>query len=39
MIVYRAAITIMVLGRFQSIVFAEFHGPRQRDIAVQLLGA
>lgn len=28
----------LVLGRFQSIILAEFDGPRQRDIAVQLLG-
>ncbi|HUF92762.1 MAG TPA: secondary thiamine-phosphate synthase enzyme YjbQ [Candidatus Limnocylindria bacterium] len=28
----------LVLGRFQSIIFAEFDGPRHRDIAVQLLG-
>jgi secondary thiamine-phosphate synthase enzyme len=27
------------LGRFQSIIFAEFDGPRKRDIAIQVLGA
>jgi secondary thiamine-phosphate synthase enzyme len=26
------------LGRFQSIIFAEFDGPRKRDIHVQLIG-
>jgi secondary thiamine-phosphate synthase enzyme len=26
------------LGRFQSIIFAEFDGPRTREIAVQMLG-
>ena len=28
----------LVLGRFQSIIFAEFDGPRKRDIHVQLIG-
>jgi secondary thiamine-phosphate synthase enzyme len=28
----------LVLGRFQSIIFAEFDGPRKRDVAVQVLG-
>ncbi|HEY2991669.1 MAG TPA: YjbQ family protein [Methylomirabilota bacterium] len=28
----------LVLGRFQSIIFAELDGPRQRDIAVQVIG-
>lgn len=28
----------LVLGRFQSIIFAELDGPRQRAIAVQVLG-
>lgn len=28
----------LVLGRFQSIIFAEFDGPRKRDIAVQIIG-
>ena len=27
------------LGRFQSIIFAEFDGPRKRDIAIQVIGA
>lgn len=26
------------LGRFQSIIFAEFDGPRKREITVQILG-
>lgn len=26
------------LGRFQSIIFAEFDGPRKREIAVQVIG-
>ncbi|MBI4270638.1 MAG: hypothetical protein A2W08_18505 [Candidatus Rokubacteria bacterium RBG_16_73_20] len=28
----------LTLGRFQSIIFAEFDGPRQRDISVQVIG-
>ena len=28
----------LTLGRFQSIVFAEFDGPRPREITVQILG-
>ncbi len=28
----------LVLGRFQSIIFAEFDGPRKRDIAIQVIG-
>ena len=28
----------MVLGRFQSIIFAEFDGPRKRDVTVQIIG-
>lgn len=28
----------LTLGRFQSIIFAEFDGPRKRDIHVQLIG-
>jgi secondary thiamine-phosphate synthase enzyme len=28
----------LVLGRFQSIIFAELDGPRRRSIAVQVLG-
>jgi secondary thiamine-phosphate synthase enzyme len=28
----------LVLGRFQSIIFAEFDGPRSREISVQILG-
>jgi secondary thiamine-phosphate synthase enzyme len=28
----------LVLGRFQSIIFAEFDGPRKREITVQVLG-
>lgn len=28
----------LTLGRFQSIIFAEFDGPRKREIHVQLLG-
>jgi secondary thiamine-phosphate synthase enzyme len=28
----------LTLGRFQSIIFAEFDGPRSRDISVQVLG-
>ena len=27
-----------VLGRFQSIIFAEFDGPRTREVAVQVIG-
>ena len=26
------------LGRFQSIIFAEFDGPRRRDITIQVMG-
>jgi secondary thiamine-phosphate synthase enzyme len=26
------------LGRFQSIIFAEFDGPRKREITVQVIG-
>ena len=29
----------LTLGRFQSIIFAEFDGPRKREIAVQVIGA
>lgn len=28
----------LALGRFQSIIFAEFDGPRKREIHVQLIG-
>lgn len=28
----------LTLGRFQSIIFAEFDGPRKREISVQVLG-
>ena len=28
----------LTLGRFQSIIFAEFDGPRKREIAVQVIG-
>ncbi len=28
----------LALGRFQSIIFAEFDGPRRRDLVVQILG-
>ena len=28
----------LTLGRFQSIIFAEFDGPRPREITVQILG-
>lgn len=28
----------LVLGRFQSVIFAEFDGPRKREIAVQVIG-
>ena len=28
----------LVLGRFQSIIFAEFDGPRSREVTVQVLG-
>jgi secondary thiamine-phosphate synthase enzyme len=27
------------LGRFQSVIFAEFDGPRKREISVQVIGA
>jgi len=29
----------LALGRFQSVIFAEFDGPRRREITVQVLGA
>ena len=28
----------LTLGRFQSVIFAEFDGPRSREITVQILG-
>jgi secondary thiamine-phosphate synthase enzyme len=28
----------LALGRFQSVIFAEFDGPRRREIIVQLIG-
>ena len=28
----------LTLGRFQSVIFAEFDGPRRREIAVQVIG-
>ena len=28
----------LTLGRFQSIIFAEFDGPRRREISVQVIG-
>ena len=28
----------LVLGRFQSIIFAEFDGPRKREITIQAIG-
>jgi secondary thiamine-phosphate synthase enzyme len=28
----------LTLGRFQSVIFAEFDGPRKREIAVQVIG-
>jgi secondary thiamine-phosphate synthase enzyme len=28
----------LVLGRFQSVIFAEFDGPRKREIVVQVIG-
>ena len=28
----------LTLGRFQSIIFAEFDGPREREITVQVIG-
>jgi secondary thiamine-phosphate synthase enzyme len=28
----------LTLGRFQSIIFAEFDGPRKREIALQVIG-
>jgi secondary thiamine-phosphate synthase enzyme len=28
----------LTLGRFQSVIFAEFDGPRKREIAVQVMG-
>ena len=29
----------LTLGRFQSVIFAEFVGPRKREITVQVIGA
>src|SRR5436190_3359121 len=29
----------LTLGRFQSVIFAEFDGPRKREINVQVIGA
>lgn len=29
----------LALGRFQSVIFAEFDGPRKREITVQVIGA
>src|SRR2546422_10390888 len=29
----------LTLGRFQAIIFAEFDGPRKREITVQVIGA
>jgi len=29
----------LTLGRFQSVIFAEFDGPRKRDVTVQVIGA
>jgi secondary thiamine-phosphate synthase enzyme len=29
----------LTLGRFQSVIFAEFDGPRKREISVQVIGA
>jgi secondary thiamine-phosphate synthase enzyme len=29
----------LALGRFQSVIFAEFDGPRTREITVQVMGA
>jgi len=29
---------LLTLGRFQSIIFAEFDGPRSRELTVQVLG-
>jgi len=28
----------LTLGRFQSIIFAEFDGPRKREVAIQVIG-
>ena len=28
----------LVLGRFQSVIFAEFDGPRKREISIQVIG-
>ena len=28
----------LVLGRFQSVIFAEFDGPRKREITIQVIG-
>src|SRR5438270_12452925 len=30
---------VLTLGRFQSVIFAEFDGPRKREINVQVIGA
>jgi secondary thiamine-phosphate synthase enzyme len=29
----------LTLGRFQSVIFAEFDGPRKREVSVQVIGA
>jgi secondary thiamine-phosphate synthase enzyme len=29
----------LALGRFQSVIFAEFDGPRKREVSVQVIGA
>jgi len=29
----------LALGRFQSVIFAEFDGPRKREVTVQVIGA
>jgi len=29
----------LTLGRFQSVIFAEFDGPRKREVTVQVIGA
>ena len=28
----------LVLGRFQSVIFAEFDGPRKREVTIQVIG-
>ncbi len=28
----------LTLGRFQSVIFAEFDGPRKRDVTIQVIG-